>query len=124
MPNSGCRGLERLEYRTKSWDKDFQNYLKQELEIKEKKPVILCGDLNVAHLDIDIHNPKVKGPRAGFTPEERNSFGNFIKESGFVDNYRLRYPRRIQYSFWTALGGARKKNQGWRLDYFMTSNSL
>lgn len=77
MPNSGVDGLNRLSYRVNEWDKDFMGYLK-DLEVKNNKPVILCGDLNVAHHEIDIFGPKGKEKRAGFTPEERKSFGNFL----------------------------------------------
>ena len=87
------------------------------------KPVILCGDLNVANREIDIFDPK-KTKQAGFTPQERNSFGQFLDTSGFVDTFRHQNPSKTQYSFWNLRSGARAKNQGWRLDYFVTSRSL
>ena len=87
VPNAGVMGLDRLAYRVNEWDRDFQAYLKN-LETEKKKPVILTGDLNVAYEDIDICNPKGGDRRAGFTKEERGSFGNFLKNMGFVDTFR------------------------------------
>ena len=87
------------------------------------KPVIVCGDLNVAHMPIDIFD-KSKVKQAGFTPQERESFGNFLTSSGFVDTFRQQNPTKVQYSFWNLRSGARSKNQGWRLDYFLASKSL
>ena len=88
VPNSGVVGLQRLDYRVNQWDRDFQHFLKEELEVGENKPVVLCGDLNVAHKPIDIYD-KTKTKQAGFTPQERNSFDAFLTASGFIDTYRL-----------------------------------
>ncbi|XP_074649383.1 exodeoxyribonuclease-like [Tubulanus polymorphus] len=120
IPNSG-KGLVRLDYRTKEWDKDFFAYLK---ELDKKKPIIWCGDLNVAHQEIDLKNPKTNKKTAGFTPQERESFGNFL-DDGFVDSFRHLYPDKTDiYSFWTYMMNARAKNTGWRLDYFVLSKRL
>lgn len=119
VPNSG-RGLVRLDYR-QGWDKDFRKYLK---DLDEKKPVILCGDLNVAHKEIDLANPKTNTKTAGFTKEERQGFTELLAE-GFVDTYRHFYPNKEkQYSFWSYMRNARAKNVGWRLDYFVVSERL
>lgn len=109
VPNSGVDGLNRLSYRVNEWDKDFMGYLK-DLEVKNNKPVILCGDLNVAHHEIDIFGPKGKEKRAGFTPEERKSFGNFLDQQGFVDTYRQLNPNTVKYSYWNLRSGARERN--------------
>ncbi|KAK7108330.1 hypothetical protein V1264_016084 [Littorina saxatilis] len=117
IPNSG-QGLVRLGYRTKEWDQDFMAYMK---DLDKKKPVILCGDLNVAHLDIDLTNPKQNKRNAGFTPEERAEFGKLL-ESGFIDTFRTLYPdKEGVYTFWSNFRQAREKNIGWRLDYFVMS---
>ncbi|XP_020622304.1 DNA-(apurinic or apyrimidinic site) lyase-like, partial [Orbicella faveolata] len=119
VPNSG-RGLPRLGYR-QGWDKDFTEYLKT---LDKKKPVILCGDLNVAHKEIDLANPKTNTKTAGFTKEERQGFTELLEE-GFVDSFRHFYPKKErQYSFWSYMGNARAKNVGWRLDYFVVSERL
>jgi len=118
-PNSG-RKLVRLEYRMK-WDAAFRDYIKG---LDEKKPVILCGDLNVAHKEIDLQNPKSNKKNAGFTQEERDSFSALL-EAGFVDTYRELYPEQLKaYSFWTYMMNARAKDVGWRLDYFVISERL
>ncbi|XP_035225962.1 DNA-(apurinic or apyrimidinic site) endonuclease-like [Stegodyphus dumicola] len=119
VPNAG-RGLVRLDYRQK-WDKDFRAYLKK---LDSKKPVILCGDLNVAHEEIDIARPKSNKRNAGFTVEEREGFSALLKE-GFVDTFRHLYPdTKDAYTFWTYMMNARGKNIGWRLDYFVISEKL
>lgn len=119
VPNSG-RGLVRLDYR-KTWDEDFRTYL-SELDIE--KPVVLCGDLNVAHQEIDLKNPKGNKKNAGFTPDEREGFGKLL-EAGFTDSFRELYPeQQYAYTFWTYMMSARTKNVGWRLDYFVLSASL
>ena len=123
VPNAGVDGLKRLDYRVKEWDVDFQRYLK-DTETQSKKPVIVCGDLNVAHQEIDIFGPKGKERRAGFTVEERTSFGNFLKNAEFIDTFRHKYPKLVKYSYWNLRSGARQKNQGWRLDYFLVSGSM
>ncbi|CAL1528888.1 unnamed protein product [Lymnaea stagnalis] len=117
IPNSS-RGLVRLNYRTEEWDVDFRNYLKT---LDKKKPVVWCGDLNVAHQEIDIKNPKGNVRNAGFTDEERNSFTETLKE-GFIDSFRHLHPKEEHaYTFWTYMMNARAKNAGWRLDYFVLS---
>jgi len=118
-PNSK-RELERLEYR-QVWEDDFRNYLNK---LNEVKPVILCGDLNVAHKEIDLKNPKTNRHNAGFTDEERNKMTELLKEN-FTDTFRFLYPdKRDAYTWWSYMGHAREKNIGWRIDYFITSNSL
>ncbi|MBQ4536098.1 MAG: exodeoxyribonuclease III [Lachnospiraceae bacterium] len=118
-PNSK-RELERLEYRVR-WEADFLAYLKG---LEENKPVIFCGDLNVAHKEIDLKNPKTNHHSAGFTDEERSCFDNVV-ESGFVDTYRYFYPdKEGVYSWWSYMFQARAKNAGWRIDYFVVSDSL
>lgn len=123
VPNAGVDGLKRLNYRVKEWDADFQKYLK-DLETRTKNPVILTGDLNVAHNEIDIFGPKGKERRAGFTVEERTSFGGFLDKSEFVDTFRHLYPKMAKYSYWNLRSGAREKDQGWRLDYFVVSKQM
>lgn len=118
-PNSQ-RELTRLAYRME-WERDFLNYLKK---LEEKKPVIFCGDLNVAHQEIDLKNPKTNHKNAGFTDEERSCFDKVI-ESGFVDTFRHFYPElEGAYSWWSYMFQARAKNAGWRIDYFVVSESL
>ena len=118
-PNSQ-EELRRLDYRMK-WDDDFRAYLKK---LEEKKPVIVCGDLNVAHKEIDLKNPKTNRKNAGFTDEERVKFTTLL-ESGFTDTFRYFYPEQEGiYSWWSYRFKAREKNAGWRIDYFLTSDSL
>ena len=118
-PNSK-RDLSRLSYREKEWDVDFLNYIKE----KEKnKPVIFCGDLNVAHKEIDLKNPKTNKRNAGFTDEERKGFNNYI-ESGFVDTFRMFNNEEGHYTWWSYMFNARTKNIGWRIDYFCISQSI
>ncbi|MDA3967962.1 MULTISPECIES: exodeoxyribonuclease III [Helicobacter] len=118
-PNSK-RELERLDYRME-WEDDFRVFLKN-LELK--KPVIVCGDLNVAHKEIDLKNPKTNRRNAGFTDEEREKM-SVLLDSGFIDTYRYFYPdREGAYSWWSYMGKARENNTGWRIDYFLCSNSL
>lgn len=118
-PNSQTE-LKRLEYRMK-WELDFRNYL---LGLNENKPVIVCGDLNVAHKEIDLKNPKNNRKNAGFTDEEREKFTEFL-ESGFIDTYRYFYPdAEGEYSWWSYRFNARKNNAGWRIDYFCTSKDF
>lgn len=120
VPNAG-RGLPNLPYRQNQWDPDLRNHL---LALDKKKPVILCGDLNVAHKEIDLKNPKTNKKTAGFTQEERDGFTELL-ESGFVDSYRHLYPDTEQkYTFWSFMGNSRAKNTGWRLDYFVLSSRL
>ena len=118
-PNSQD-GLRRLEYRMK-WEDDFRAYLKK---LEEKKPVIVCGDLNVAHREIDLKNPKTNRKNAGFTDEERAKFTTLL-DSGFTDTFRYFYPEQEGiYSWWSYRFKAREKNAGWRIDYFFASASL
>ena len=118
-PNSQ-RELARLEYRM-TWEDAFRNYL---LELDKKKPVILCGDLNVAHQEIDLKNPKTNRKNAGFSDEERAKMTELL-ESGFTDTFRHLYPDAIEeYSWWSYMGKARERNTGWRIDYFITSKRL
>ena len=118
-PNSQ-RELARLEYRM-TWEDAFRNYL---LELDKKKPVILCGDLNVAHQEIDLKNPKTNRKNAGFSDEERAKMTELL-EAGFTDTFRHLYPDAIEeYSWWSYMGKARERNTGWRIDYFITSKRL
>ena len=117
-PNSQD-GLKRLDYRM-SWEDDFRAYLKQ---LDGKKPVILCGDLNVAHEEIDLKNPKTNRMNAGFTDQERQKFTDLLG-SGFIDTFRTLYPAQVTYSWWSYRFQARQKNAGWRIDYFVTSERL
>lgn len=118
-PNSGQQKLQRLEYRVETWDKRFLKYIKS-----LDKKVILCGDLNVAHNEIDIHNPKTNKRSAGFTDEERNSFNKILEKTNLIDTYRFLHPDKIEYTFWSNLGRARINNKGWRIDYFLVSEEL
>ena len=117
-PNSQ-EGLVRLDYRME-WEEKFRAYLK---ELEEKKPVVVCGDLNVAHQEIDIKNPKTNRKNAGFTDQERDKFSCLL-EAGFIDTYRYLYPEKVEYSWWSYRFKAREKNAGWRLDYFLISPVL
>ncbi|MBQ8442795.1 MAG: exodeoxyribonuclease III [Bacteroides sp.] len=118
-PNSQDE-LRRLEYRM-TWEDDFLAYLKK---LEEKKPVVVCGDLNVAHQEIDLKNPKTNRRNAGFTDEERAKFSRWL-DSGFTDTFRYFYPDQKEiYSWWSYRFKAREKNAGWRIDYFVTSASL
>ena len=111
--------LKRLDYRMKFED-DFRNYL---INLKNKKPVVLCGDLNVAHNEIDLKNPKQNMFNPGFSKEEREKFSTLLN-SGFVDTFRYLYPEKVMYSWWSYRFFAREKNIGWRIDYFVTSNNI
>lgn len=118
-PNSQD-GLKRLDYRME-WERDFQAYIR---ELDAKKPVVLCGDLNVAHKEIDLKNPKTNRRNAGFTDEEREQFQNLL-DSGFTDSFRYFYPDMENiYSWWSYRFKAREKNAGWRIDYFVVSSRL
>lgn len=118
-PNSQ-RGLTRLDYRM-TWEDAFLAYI---LKLEENKPVIFCGDLNVAHKEIDLKNPKTNRKNAGFTDDERAKM-DVILSSGFVDSFRVLYPDKTDaYSWWSYMGGARAKNVGWRIDYFIVSDKL
>lgn len=118
-PNSR-RGLERIDYRMQ-WEEALLSYI---LELDKKKPVILCGDLNVAHQEIDLKNPKANRNNAGFSDQERGAFTRLL-EAGFVDSFRHVYPDlEGAYSWWSYRAGARDRNIGWRIDYFVVSESL
>ena len=118
-PNSK-RELERLDYR-QIWEDEIRKYI---LNLNNKKPVIMCGDLNVAHNEIDLKNPKTNKGNAGFTNEERNKMTELLN-SGFIDTYRYLYPKKEgAYSWWSYMGRAREKNVGWRIDYFIVSESI
>lgn len=112
--------LRRLDYRTRQWDVAFLEYLKR---LEDTKPVVFCGDLNVAHHEIDIARPKENRRNPGFTDEERESFGRIL-ESGFVDSFREFTKEGGHYSWWSYRAGARAKNIGWRIDYFCVSEAL
>ena len=114
------RGLERLDYRME-WEDDFKNYLK---ELDQKKPVVVCGDLNVAHEEIDLKNPKANIGNAGFTYEERNKMTDLLN-AGFIDTFRYFHPNEENhYTWWSYMGNARSKNIGWRIDYFLVSERI
>jgi exodeoxyribonuclease-3 len=118
VPNSK-RELTRLAYR-QEWDCDFLRYLKK---LERKKPVIFCGDLNVAHTEIDLANPKTNVGNHGFTPEERAGFTAIVK-AGFIDTFREFEPAGGHYTWWSPMSGARARNVGWRIDYFLISAAL
>lgn len=118
-PNSQD-GLKRLDYRMR-WEDDFRTYLKK---LEEKKPVVVTGDMNVAHKEIDLKNPKTNRKNAGFTDEERGKFTELL-EAGFIDTFRYFYPEQEGiYSWWSYRFKAREKNAGWRIDYFCVSKGL
>lgn len=118
VPNSQDE-LRRLDYRMK-WEDDFRAYITQ---LDQIKPVIICGDLNVAHEEIDLKNPKTNKRNAGFTDEERNKMTRLL-DNGFIDTFRYLYPEQITYSWWSYRFRAREKNAGWRIDYFLISERL
>lgn len=118
VPNSK-RELTRLAYR-QEWDRDFLSYLRK---LEKKKPVVFCGDLNVAHAEIDLANPKANVHNHGFTPEERAGFTAFVK-AGFIDTFREFEKGGGHYSWWSPMSGARSRNVGWRIDYFLISAAL
>ena len=118
-PNSQD-GLRRLDYRM-TWDDDFRTYI---IELDKRKPVVVCGDMNVAHTEIDLKNPKTNTKNAGFTNEEREKFTKLL-EAGFTDTFRYMNPdARDIYSWWSYRFRAREKNAGWRIDYYLVSNRL
>ena len=113
------RDLERLEYRVK-WEEDFRNYLES---LRRTKPVIFCGDLNVAHKELDVKNDKANRGQAGFTDEERREFNNLL-DLKYIDTFRKFYPDEERFTWWSYFGKAREKNVGWRIDYFIVSDEL
>ena len=120
VPNSS-NGLKRLPYRSGEWDIDFCAYLRK---LDQSKPVVLCGDLNVAHKAIDLKNPKSNYDKTpGFTQAEIDGFEGYLK-AGFVDTFRALHPEEIKYSWWSYRAGARARNVGWRIDYFLVSTRL
>jgi exodeoxyribonuclease-3 len=118
-PNSG-RGLARLDYRTTKWDPAFKRYVKK---LEKTKPVVFCGDLNVAHEEIDLANPKTNHKNAGFTDDERATFDRLLK-SGFVDTFRSLHEEGGHYTWWSNFAKSRERNVGWRIDYFCISQVL
>lgn len=119
QPNSQ-RGLTRLDYRVKEWDPAFLAYIKK---LEKKKPVIFCGDLNVAHTEIDLANPKTNRRNAGFTEEERSNFSHLLAQ-GFVDTFREFEKGPKHYTWWSQMANCRARNIGWRVDYFVASEKL
>lgn len=117
-PNSK-RELERLEYR-QQWEDEIRKYLSK---LNKKKPVIMCGDLNVAHEEIDLKNPKTNRRNAGFTDEERGKITELLN-ANFVDSFRFIYPEKIAYTWWSYMANARAKDVGWRIDYFIVSEDI
>lgn len=115
-PNSGV-ALERLKFRTETWDIAFNNYIN-----KLNKKVIVCGDLNVAHNEIDLKNPKTNKRTAGFTDEERQQFNNILNNNDLIDAFRYKNPDLIKYSYWSYMRKSREKDIGWRIDYFLLNN--
>ena len=113
------RDLSRLDYRM-IWEDDFKNYLK---ELEKTKPVVVCGDFNVAHTEMDIKNAKANIGNAGFTYEERGKFSDLL-DAGFIDTFRYFHKDEEKYSWWSYMGNARKNNVGWRIDYFITSKDI
>jgi len=126
IPNAGAKGSDGwpkdLSYRTEKWDVDFLAYL---TKLKQTKSVVWCGDLNVAHKEVDLKNPKTNTKTAGFTQKERDGFQKVL-DSGFIDSYRLKHPNTTgeAYTFWSYKQNSRAKNTGWRLDYFVVSKDL
>ena len=118
VPNSQD-GLRRLDYRM-NWEDAFRGFVKS---LESKKPVVVCGDMNVAHEEIDLKNPSTNHFNAGFSDEERSKFTELLG-SGFIDTWRFQHPDEVKYSWWSYRGGARFRNAGWRIDYFLVSESL
>jgi exodeoxyribonuclease-3 len=118
-PNSQ-RALTRLDYRTKTWDKAFKAYVKT---LEKRKPVVFCGDLNVAHMPIDLANPTRNRRNAGFTDEERGTFSALL-DAGFIDTFRAFCDEGGHYTWWSNMAQSRQRNVGWRIDYFCASHSL
>jgi exodeoxyribonuclease-3 len=119
-PNSG-ESLKRLDYRVNTWDINFIKYLKI---LQKKKNIILCGDLNVAHTEIDLKNPKRNLKTAGFTIEERTSFNLLLDSTKMIDAFRYLYPSEVKYTYWSYRFNSRNNNNGWRIDYFLISKKL
>lgn len=118
VPNSQD-GLRRLDYRMR-WEDAFRRFVKS---LESRKPVVVCGDMNVAHEEIDLKNPSTNHFNAGFSDEERSKFTELLG-AGFIDTWRFQHPDEVKYSWWSYRGGARFRNAGWRIDYFLVSESL
>lgn len=118
VPNSQD-GLKRIDYRMQ-WEDDFRAYL---LSLQESKPVVVCGDMNVAHEEIDLKNPDTNHFNAGFSDQERGKMSELLN-AGFIDTWRFQHPDEVKYSWWSYRMRARERNVGWRIDYFLTSSSL
>lgn len=119
-PNSGVE-LKRLEWRTTVWDREFEKHI---IHLQKTKPVITCGDFNVAHHEIDLARPKTNTKTAGFTIEERQSFTELLSNTKLMDIYRKQYPNKIEYTYWSYMRQSREKNIGWRIDYFLVDEKL
>lgn len=119
-PNSG-ELLARLKYRVDTWDFQFRKYIEK---LQKHKPTIVCGDLNVANEPIDLHDPAHNTKTAGYTIEERDSFKKLLDKTNLVDYYRFKYPNKVEYTYWSYRRQAKKKNKGWRIDYFLISQSI
>ncbi len=119
-PNSG-EGLIRLDFRVNEWDLKFRNHINN---LEKLLPVIICGDLNCAYKEIDIHNPKSNLRNSGFTIEERNSFDLLLNNDNLIDTFRMFYPNEKKYTFWSFMRNSREKNIGWRIDYFLISQNI
>jgi exodeoxyribonuclease-3 len=119
-PNSGV-DLKRLEWRTQVWDREFEKYI---IYLQNSKPVIACGDFNVAYNEIDLAKPKTNTKTAGFTIEERKSFSELLSNTKLIDIYRKQYPNQIAYTYWSYMRNSREKNIGWRIDYFLVDEKI
>jgi len=119
-PNSG-EALARLQYRVNTWDQEFKKYL---TDLQKNKPIVVCGDLNVANNEIDIHDPTHNKRSAGFTIEERNSFKSILNDLHLIDCFRYLHPTKVEYSYWSYRRNSRANNKGWRIDYFLVSENL
>ena len=119
-PNSGI-DLKRLEWRTSIWDREFEKYI---IYLQNSKPVIACGDFNVAQNEIDLAKPKTNTKTAGFTIEERKSFSQLLSTTKLVDIYRQQHPNQTQYTYWSYMRNSREKNIGWRIDYFLVDEQM
>ena len=119
-PNSG-EVLNRLKFRTEIWDTKFKHHLDN---LQKKKPIVVCGYLNVANEPIDIHDPKHNTRTAGYTIEERESFKKILSSLNLIDTFRYKHPEVVKYSYWSYRNQAKKNNKGWRIDYFLVSNSI
>ena len=122
-PNSG-KSLKHIDYRTKIWDVLFHNFLIEIISKYHNKKLIVCGDLNVAHKNIDIYNPSINNKNPGFTKKERNNFDTLLNEFELIDTYRYINPLLEKYSYWSYMNDSRRKNKGWRVDYFLVTKYI